>query len=230
MRRFAYFLFFFAFLYGFSLNSLGAKTLTTEEILGHLSKTEAMSLSAELSETIKLRQSLQEEKIVGSIIIERPNKIFINFRKPSAQTFVSDGKVAWLYTPELNQVIRQNIDSSEVLKQFAFQLGQEVSQLQERYQISVLGEERSADGNSYILKLVPKKKNSKTYHEVKLWVNESGWMPTQTLIYTASGSMFSIKLDRVKLNPSINAGQFNFKVPSGVEVIDGALLAPTGTK
>jgi outer membrane lipoprotein carrier protein len=202
--------------------------LSVDEVLANMEKGQAglKAISAELQERLTLRGSLQSQDIRGHVILEKPNKIHVQFDKPTPQLFVCDGSVVWLYTPALNQVLRQKTAGSDLLKQFELQLGQEIKNLKEQFTITKLREETLDGKTAHVLKLVPRsaRKNSRNYYEARIWVAEPSWFPVKSAGYMANGSQLTLKLSRIVVNPAIPAGQFTFKPPSGVEVIDVSQL------
>ena len=209
-------------------------TMSSDEVLDKLERAQSLvkSLSAQLEETIVMKGSLQGQAMTGRLIWSQPNNIHLQFEKPTAQTIVCDGKLLWVYTPALNQVLRQDMQSSDLLKQFQFQLGQEVKQMRERFTVTLQGQERLEGAVCHILKMVPKQKKGfsrKGYYEVKLWVSEASWIPVKSMATMGVGSQLVLRLKGLKVNPAVAPGLFNFKPPSWTEVMDGMMLLAPGS-
>jgi len=205
----------------------GLWALTPNEILDKLDQAQqkTKTLSGEMEENVAVRGTLQSQSLSGRLIWENPNKIFLQFDKPTPETFVCDGKTLWIYLPALNQAMRQDMNSSELLKQFQFQLGAEVRDMRERFAITPAGEETLDGSLCHILKLVPRRSvKSKSYFEVKLWISEALWLPVKSMAYTINGTVVSMRLKKLKTNPAVKEELFTFHPPAGVEVIDGFLM------
>lgn len=199
--------------------------MTINKILDRVEKaqTGTKAFSADYEETISMRASLQSQKLTGHVLLERPSNLYLTIKEPVSQTVVSDGKTGWLYMPEQDQVVKQDLSASPYFKQFEFILGNEAKVLKENYLITKIKDE-SLDGMAaHVIKLAPKSKG-RYYFEVKLWFAEPDWLPMKTQAYLTNGSSITMRLKNIKLNPAIKPGQFTFKPPPGTDIIDGDQL------
>ncbi|PNU21807.1 hypothetical protein C2E25_00835 [Geothermobacter hydrogeniphilus] len=157
------------------------------------------------------------------------------YRQPTTQEIVSDGKTMYVYLPENRQVIQSNIEFSSqagVDDPMTFLTG--LGNLSRDFRISWGTPNRDIDGN-YILKLRPRRVSS-LIREMLLVVDRRA--VTEFVQEGRTGRRFpilsstvtdpndnttTIEFRQLQVNRGISAARFHFILPAGVEVV-----RPTG--
>ena len=71
----------------------------------------------------------------GSMKVERPGKFYWETVSPSKQTIVTSGKTVWIYDPDLQQAVRQSLDS-QVADTPALLLSGNTNQIMKSYRVT----------------------------------------------------------------------------------------------
>ena len=153
---------------------------------------------------------------------------------PTRQELVSNGKTMWVYLPENNQVIQSDIALVSPAREndpMTFLTG--LGNLSRDFQISFAVPNQDAAGN-YVLDLRPRRTTTlisrmvivvgRSAAEASAAKNGALLFPIlSTTVYDPNGNSTTIKFSDLQVNRGMTAGQFNFSVPPGVEVV-----RPTG--
>jgi hypothetical protein len=85
------------------------KKSTVNEVLVKIRKTQAARKAMKLNIEIetKYTDANTSQIVKGTAFILKPDKFRVRYSEPADQTLISDGKLMWVYTPVLNQVIKQ---------------------------------------------------------------------------------------------------------------------------
>lgn len=164
----------------------------------------------------------EEETSRGKVRYKKPKKLHLELKPPRDELDISDGEYLWVYRPEAKQVEKYRIAKEETMELNFFEFGYEgsVKKAKENYYIEMINTEEKE--GLYILKLTPKEsETSPQYSEIRLWIEEGFWLPTQIELYESQGEVINrIVLKNVKMNKSIPDSLFQFVVPEGVEVVE----------
>jgi len=165
------------------------------------------------------------------------------YEQPTRQELVSDGKTMWVYLPENNQVIQSDIEmvnQARANDPMTFLTG--LGNLSRDFQISYAQPNQDVAGN-YVLDLRPRRTTAminrmvivvdrcaaiiKAREEPSSRLNTSYasliFPILSTTVYDPNGNSTTIEFSDIRVNRGISAGQFNFMLPPGVEVV-----RPTG--
>ncbi len=151
----------------------------------------------------------------GTLVLRRPGKMRWDYDQPKGKLFISDGKFLWLYTPVENKAEKMKLKESEDMRApLAFLLGnldfqKEFRNLQSKTEgadIRITGDARSEN--------LP-------YSNVEFLVT-----PEQRIkVVKVTGydhSVLEFHLDEEKANLPVDAKLFNFQVPKGAQLVEGA--------
>jgi len=164
------------------------------------------------------------------------------YQQPTRQELVSDGKTMWVYLPENNQVIQSDIEMVSQARQndpMTFLTG--LGNLSRDFQISYAQPNQDVAGN-YVLDLRPRRttalinrmvivvdrcaaiiKARERTQRAEYPAAEGVFPILSTTVYDPNGNSTTIEFSGLRVNRGISAGQFNFIMPPGVEVV-----RPTG--
>lgn len=150
----------------------------------------------------------------GAMALARPGKFRWEYQTPTPQLIVTDGSKLWLYDRDLQQVsIRP---AAEALQGTPAALLSQQRTLTETFQVADAG----ADGAVRKLRLTPKAKDG-DFQSVELWLRAG--TPVRMLFRDQLGGATDIAFSSIRTNGRVEAAQFRFQPPKGVEVIDSTV-------
>lgn len=165
------------------------------------------SMTANFSQTTKGASS---GSFSGTMSVQRPNNFRWQTKSPSQQLIVANGNSMWVYDEDLEQATNQNVDS-QVGNTPALLLSGDPSKIDQNFKIT-----QPYDNKNYYV-LYPKADSA---NFTSLSMSFSGGKPVMMVLNDSLGQTTSIKFSNIKMNPSINASQFKFTPPEGVDVIN----------
>ncbi len=150
----------------------------------------------------------------GEVSLKEPGKMRWDYREPQERMFLSDGKVLWMWTPALKQVIRHgSLDPKAAARIFDFLHG--LSNVKEDYRVSL----EAGSKESHVLVLqpitpeVPFARVTLSFHRTTLDIQKA-------VMVDALGNISTTTFSDVKLGVPLDDSRFRFVPPPGVEVID----------
>lgn len=152
----------------------------------------------------------------GTFQLARPGRFRWHYQTPYEQLMVCDGQRIWNYEPDLAQVTVR--DARDILRDTPVALLAEGQRLEERFTVTDAGTE----GDVQRLILEPKTADA-DFRRVELWLQPSG-VPVRMRLHDPLGGTSDIRFSDVQRNARVDAAQFRFTPPAGVEVVqmDGA--------
>lgn len=147
----------------------------------------------------------------GVMKVARPGKFYWETTSPSKQTIATTGKMVWIYDPDLQQAIRQNLDE-QVANTPALLLSGNTSQIMKSYRVT------QPNNTKTYYTLFPKQKDSAFQSlTISFGVNKA---PSLMILSDSLGQTTYVRFNNVKVNPSIAESTFNFVPPKGTDIID----------
>ncbi|ENU31186.1 outer membrane lipoprotein carrier protein LolA [Acinetobacter sp. CIP-A165] len=147
----------------------------------------------------------------GVMKVERPGKFFWEITSPSKQTIVTSGKTVWIYDPDLQQAIRQNLDD-QVANTPALLLSGNTNQIMQSYRVT------QPDRSKLYYTLFPKQEDS-TFQSLTISFGANK-APNLMILQDSLGQTTYVRFSNVKVNQAIPASVFNFEPPKGTDIID----------
>lgn len=147
----------------------------------------------------------------GTMKVERPGKFSWQINSPVKQTIVSTGRTVWIYDPDLQQAVRQNLDE-QVANTPALLLSGNTAQIQQSYRIS------QPDKTKTYYTLYPKNKEG-AFQSLTISFGAKN-APTLMILEDSLGQTTHVRFSNTKVNTKIPAGTFNFTPPKGTDIID----------
>jgi outer membrane lipoprotein carrier protein len=182
------------------------------------------SLEAEFTEVY--RGSGMERTEAGLVWLEKggvkkPGKMRWEYRSPREKLFVSDGKDAWFYVPGDQQVRKTSARQLEDIRSpLAFLLGK--SKLEKELRgLSLAPDVAPLGAGDVVLRGVPQALADRV-SEILLEVTPR-FEIARIVINEVDGSGTEYRFSGQKEDVEIPAGQFEFRIPAGVEVVEGEL-------
>ncbi|MFQ5862132.1 MAG: outer membrane lipoprotein carrier protein LolA [Candidatus Brocadiales bacterium] len=219
----------------FSTNSPSLRAGETLDLETVLDEVDAASLKfetiqAQITYTRTIFLLDEEEVAEGTLRYKKPKKLQLKFNPPRDEVDISDGKFFWVYKPKERQVEKYQLAEGDTTELSFFEFGYEgsVEKAKENYFIEMIpdAEAEESEGKNegiYILKLIPKPSVTQTpqYNEIRLWIDDSIWLPVRMELYESEGEVINrIELWEIEINVSLDDDIFQFDVPEGVEVIE----------
>jgi outer membrane lipoprotein carrier protein len=165
------------------------------------------SLRGEFVQTTKDEAGQVIETARGKVLIERPDRFRWSYSEPFAQEIVADGKQLWVYDVDLEQVtVRPLKDVLGVGP--ALLLSGDYKTLEQSFAIQ-------PEGDGWFT-LVPKR-DDWDFQAVRLKMDEG--VPQVIEVDGGLGQTTRLELTELQRNAKIDAAQFKFTPPPGVDVI-----------
>jgi len=176
---------------------------------------------------VKYNAQLKESDTTQGTSIYLPTKgrdalVRIDWTKPVEETLAVVNGDYVLYRPRLKQAITGNAKNAKgngkANNALSF-MNMSKEQLKANYTIKYLGQE-NVSGNipTWHLELTPKAATS--YKMAELWVDGNG-MPIQAKVVENNNDTTTVLLSNFEKNASINASQFEVKLPKDTKIIKG---------
>lgn len=194
--------------------------ITISEILKNVKakEKETESMQADIIENIYSEETKITQTFEGKIILKKPDKIYVEFTKPLTQKIISDGKFIWIYIPELNQAIKQEVSLGDIDDPI-LAIGKLFETLQKDYDIVLAGDENVDGEDTYLLDFTPKKGNE-NLPKMKASISKKSWIPVKSDIIEKQHLVnISIIFKNIKTNIKISNSIFEFTPPKDVEII-----------
>ncbi|MBM7061795.1 outer membrane lipoprotein chaperone LolA [Pseudomonas sp. UL073] len=171
---------------------------------------QAQTITGRFSQLTLDGSGTQLQETSGDMILKRPGLFRWSTDAPMEQLLVSNGSKVWLYDPDLQQVTIQTLDQ-RLTHTPALLLSGDVSKISSNFEIS---HKEAGDVVDFTLK--PKAKDT-LFDSLRLSFRK-GVINDMQLIDSV-GQRTNILFFGVKMNQSVDAGQFDFKIPEGADVI-----------
>lgn len=182
-----------------SANKLSELLSHTQTITGSFSQLTLDSTGTQLQEAS------------GQMVLQRPGLFRWHTDPPLEQLLVSNGKKVWLYDPDLLQVTVQKMDQ-RLTHTPALLLSGDVSKISENFTITY------KEGGSVIDFILTPTAKDTLFDTLRLSFRNGVINDMQLL--DAVGQRTNILFMGVKINEPVDAGQFVFEAPAGVDVIE----------
>ena len=170
--------------------------------------------SFDFEQKILIKSTFEKKLVKGSIKFKAPNKLYAEYIQPYLQIIVCNGKKAWFYLPEYNQVSIHSVGRLEELMGLNLGLFFWASRIGglENYTKELV----EGKGENYKIKLVSKTQDGV---EIILVISKQHWLPVETEI-SDSFIVVSTYLDNIVKNPEVDDEIFEFKIPSEAQVFE----------
>jgi len=154
----------------------------------------------------------ETQKLKGTLYLQTGNHYRI---ETESQVIVTNGKTVWTYAEENNQVIIDDLKTSEenpLPKDLLFKYSEE-------YTPHLVGEEKLDGKAVYALNLIPKDKDA-FVKSMKIWVDPTLWLTVKIEQKDINDNLNTYWVRNIQENIKIEADVFNFRIPAGAEVVD----------
>ncbi|GAC1703244.1 MAG: hypothetical protein NVS9B4_10790 [Candidatus Acidiferrum sp.] len=194
----------------------------TEKVLAMMDKSAAdfRTLTADIEHTKYTEVVQDSSKETGRIFVRRDEKMRIEFLKPDPRTILRNGDSLYVFTPKINRVEEYNLGKNrDMVDQYVLLgFGTKSQNVQKSYSVAYKGEEDLDHKKTVVLELVPKTEQVlKQITKIRMWVDESSWMPIQQKFFEAgSGDYLIFHYTNALKNLKISDAKFKQDWPKGV--------------
>lgn len=197
---------------------LSADPVTVPELVAAVESTYASvnSLKADFVQVSRSASMGQETRQRGQVTLKRPRKMRWDFNQPDASSFVTDGATMWVYSSASNQVIVSPVSAGAG---GMTQLLDDLNQLDELFNVTIVDGAGNAAKGTYVLDLVPKTPSS-NFKKLRLTLTKKKYMPEAVLLTDTFDNQVELTFSQVRVNQDIPDAEFNFKAPKGATVVN----------
>jgi outer membrane lipoprotein-sorting protein len=206
--------------------SAHAQTYTLDQVLLKMEQVGKTFRSMEASiERTKVTVLVNDKAMdSGKVYFARKNnapRIKLEFTKPAPSTMLIDNGKYMAYFPNVKQVHEHILGKDQDKAEFLLiGFGQSNANLKQTYDVSFIGEETIDGKKTSVIELKPKAAQfSALFSTIRLWLDQTRWIPIQTLVTEASKDYQLIKFTNIKMNAGISDSVFTLKLPKDVTVI-----------
>ncbi|MDF3054777.1 MAG: outer-rane lipoprotein carrier protein [Gammaproteobacteria bacterium] len=190
--------------------SLTNANASTAEDLSQL-LTNFQSMQADFKQTIYDQNQKPLQKSMGNMALKRPGQFRWETKQPTPQLLLTDGNYVWIYDIDLEQATKQKADTGNQNNPASLLSGS-IKDIERRFEVSTI----QKPGKIQWFRLVPKD-DSDMFQWIELGFAD-GKLSSMKL-NDKLGTLSVFDFSNVRINPTLNASLFTFKVPKGVEVI-----------
>ena len=174
-------------------------------------------LRAEFTQTAFNKSLNQTIPAQGVVYLKKGGKLRWEYKEPTPQEIVSDGKKLWLYTPALGQV---NVgEATEALAGPAGSFLAGLGRLRAEFAVRFLNpaEPRDGEGN-WVLDLTPKRPLP-TLARLVLSMDAKTWELRRAVVYDQFENTVTMRFTKVAINSGLPDRLFTFEAPKGVATV-----------
>jgi outer membrane lipoprotein carrier protein len=177
------------------------------------------SLEAQFTETYRGAGVDRIES--GTLWLKKPGKMRWEYRSPKEKLFVSNGKDAWFYVPDDRQARKESAKKLEdVRSPLAFLLGKAKLEKELRG-LSLASDIAPSEAGNVVLRGVPAALADRI-SEIVLEIAPDHRI-VRLVMQGVDGASTEYQFSDQKENVSIADNRFDFRTPSGTEVVEGEL-------
>jgi outer membrane lipoprotein carrier protein len=174
---------------------------------------QTQTLSAEVDQLLIDQDGRELQETRALLLMEKPSHFHWAITEPYEQLTVTDGKTLWHYEPDLDQVTIQDFDDNEVDRVPAMLLNGDANTIAEAYDVS------STNMGGDIVRFILIPRNVDRLFE-RLSVTFTGPVLQEMQFEDSLGQQTSLSFHEVKRNVPLDASNFSFTPPDGIDVID----------
>lgn len=197
--------------------SLGAQSL--EDVVAGVEGAYARlaDLKADFAQQAFNKSLGQTIKAEGTVYLKRPGKMRWEYRAPTPQQIVSDGRSLWVYTPDLNQVNVGEAPRALAGPAGSFLAG--LGKVSEEFTVRFLNPANKADeAGNLVLDLTPRRPTP-VLTRLILSVDPREFLARKAVLYDQFDNTVTMVFTRTMVNAGLQDRLFTFTPPKGVAVV-----------
>ena len=179
-------------------------------------------LRADFTQVAHNKSLGQDIKAQGTVYLKKGGKMRWEYKSPSPQQIVSDGKTLWVYTPELNQVNKGSAPKALAGPAGSFLAG--LGRVRDEFNVRFLNPANKVDASGRpVLDLTPKSPTPLLTRLV-LAVDPKDHIVRDAVIYDQFQNTVNMTFTKVTTNSGLADSLFTFTPPKDAAVVP---LEPT---
>lgn len=173
-------------------------------------------LCAEFEQELEVTLLRRTVRSSGTLCQEAPDRFSMRFRDPEGDLVVADGEWIWLYYPSTDprQVVRAPLDRAGGRFDFHREF---LERPAERYSAQLEGPDAVGGVPVQVLAIEPR--GDSPFIRARLWVDTRRGLILKLETEEPNGSVRTVVLSDLRLNPEIPAEIFRFDPPPDADVI-----------
>ena len=154
----------------------------------------------------------------GHLYLKRSRMMRWEYKSPEGNLFISDGKTVYFYVPADRQVNKEAVrDTFDDRMPLMFLLGR--ADLRNEFtRFELLNTKPFLQGTK-VVRMYPRRKTDLS--EVVMEVDPANFQIRRLLLTHSDGSRSEFIFSNIRTNTGLRASLFDFKVPAGVQVVEG---------
>jgi outer membrane lipoprotein carrier protein len=160
----------------------------------------------------------RKQEATGHLYLKRSRMARWEYTRPDEQLFVSDGKMVYFYVPADKQVNKETVkDTFDDRMPLMFLLGR--SNLQNEFKEFELLNAKPFLAGTKVIRMTPKRKTD--LKELIMEVDPQNFQIRRLVLDHNDGSRSEFIFSNIRVNTGLKASLFEFKVPPGVQIVEG---------
>jgi len=151
----------------------------------------------------------------GTLLLAKPDKMRMEVSSPKKQLLIADGQFIYLYEPGSKQATKQAMGNPAGQTP----LGNLFFGKEKPFAVAFALEDSTPSAGGHPIRLLPKESDA-PFKSVTLTVDPTSYLCTRVELVTQEEDHNTFELDKGKLLKKVDAKQFVFKPPAGVEVVE----------
>ena len=177
---------------------------------------EINAFCADFEQTMEIPLLGETHYSKGRLCQAKPDLFAMHWTDPPGDVVVADGEFFWVYYPSADpgQVLQFSMEvrpgGLDFHREFLEAPG-------DKYRLEYLGTESVHGRETRVITAIPRDRAS--FREARLWLDAQASLIRQIRIVMENGSVRTVTLDNILLNPPPDPERFSFTPPSGAQVI-----------
>jgi len=174
--------------------------------------TKVTTMQANFIQEIRDEKGKFRQKSTGKMSLHRPGRFRWEYTSPDKHLIVSDGGSVWIYDEDLDQVTVKSMQKTLASAPVGLLISKQP--VNKQFQVTPM----KSTGRLDWFHLIPHKKDS-DFTSMDIGIDQKGIQ--EMVLQDKFGQETIIHMSGVKIDPKINAKQFQFKPPAGADIIKG---------
>lgn len=172
--------------------------------------TRVTTMTSSFSQEVRDEKGKIRQKSTGTVSLHRPGRFRWEYATPDRHVIVANGTKVWIYDEELDQVTIKPMQETLASSPVGLLLNKQP--VHKQFQVK----EIQSSGNLNWFHLIPHKKDS-DFTSMDLGIDQTGIQ--EMILMDKFGQETRIRLDNVVIDPPVQASEFKFVPPPGVDII-----------
>ena len=166
---------------------------------------------------VKSWNAQQVQKAEGIVCFKKEGKMFWDYRDPTPQQIISNGKMIWFYEPEDEQVTVTEVTDG-LQSQISADLLNGKAQLTRDFKVREITTEADGQTGIIVLELVPRS-SQQNLSKIIMRLNKENFRIYQTEVFDLFENLTRITFSQIEIDTNLDDSLFTFTPPSGVEIL-----------